>query len=152
MKLFGRKGKSIRIEVILAIVILLLVLCMGFGYCLRFVHHQAEPYEENIYGGFNVDEIKKLTDDDIEILKIVQDSHHNTMKALKDKIKKIEKQYCFGECGKQKQKKKKKYEDAYDKHYKKFDKIEKIIYIYNTPKKSYTGGFPDWFNGDYLGI
>ena len=41
MKLFGRKGKSIRIEVILAIVILLLVLCMGFGYCLRFVHRDG---------------------------------------------------------------------------------------------------------------
>ena len=41
MKLFGRKGKSIRIEVILAIVILLLVLCMGFGYCLRFVHREG---------------------------------------------------------------------------------------------------------------
>ena len=46
MKLFGRKGKSIRIEVILAIVILLLVLCMGFGYCLRFT------YRENMFSTF----------------------------------------------------------------------------------------------------
>ena len=41
MKLFGRKGKSIRIEIILAIVIILLVLCIGFGYCLRFTHREA---------------------------------------------------------------------------------------------------------------
>ena len=41
MKLFGRKGKSIRIEVILAIVIILLVLCIGFGYCLRFTQREG---------------------------------------------------------------------------------------------------------------
>ena len=41
MKRFGLKGKSVRIEVILAIVVLLLVLCMGFGYCLRFTHREG---------------------------------------------------------------------------------------------------------------
>ena len=41
MKLFGRKGKSVRIEVILAIIVLLMILCMGFGYCLRFVHREG---------------------------------------------------------------------------------------------------------------
>ena len=48
MKLFGRKGKSIRIEVILAIVILLLVLCMGFGYCLRFTYRENLRWAANL--------------------------------------------------------------------------------------------------------
>ena len=43
MKLFGRKGKSVRIEIILAIIVLLMILCMGFGYCLHFT--RVEGYE-----------------------------------------------------------------------------------------------------------
>ena len=41
MKRFGLKGKSVGIEVILAIIVLLLILCMGFGYCLRFTHREG---------------------------------------------------------------------------------------------------------------
>ena len=52
MKLFGRKGKSIRIEILLAIVIILLVLCMGFGYCLRFTYLET-------YGDY-ADQIRAL--------------------------------------------------------------------------------------------
>lgn len=45
MKIFGRKGKSVCIEVIFIIIALLIILCMGFGYCLRFVHREGYDYE-----------------------------------------------------------------------------------------------------------
>ena len=41
MKRFGLKGKSVGIKVILAIIVLLLILCMGFGYCLRFTYREG---------------------------------------------------------------------------------------------------------------
>ena len=47
MKLFSRKGKSMRIEIILAIIVLLMILCMGFGYCLRFTRVEGMPSIEN---------------------------------------------------------------------------------------------------------
>ena len=48
MKRFGLKGKSVRIEVILAIVVLLLVLCMGFGYCLRFTLREGNSEQDRM--------------------------------------------------------------------------------------------------------
>ena len=36
MKLFGRKGLSKEVKYLVVIIIVLLILCLGFGYCLRF--------------------------------------------------------------------------------------------------------------------
>lgn len=36
MKLFGRKGLSKEMKYLVVIIVALLILCLGFGYCLRF--------------------------------------------------------------------------------------------------------------------
>ena len=36
MKIFGRKGLSKEMKYLVVIIVVLLILCLGFGYCLRF--------------------------------------------------------------------------------------------------------------------
>lgn len=38
MKLFGRKGLSKEMKYLVVIIVALLILCLGFGYCLRFTY------------------------------------------------------------------------------------------------------------------
>ena len=50
MKLFGRKGLSKEMKYLVVIIVVLLILCLGFGYCLRFtrIEGMIPPDDNNI--------------------------------------------------------------------------------------------------------